>query len=138
MYDAVTRVGGLAHVMLPSLSLSRLRDEPARAADTGVPWLIERMRGQGAAADRLVAALVGGATMFADLQPGGSMHIGERNVHQCRHALRQAGVPVIAALVGGRFGRTVWLDVATGVAAVRPTGQDAVEVVLGTHAHMPI
>jgi chemotaxis protein CheD len=133
LYDPVSRVGGLAHVMLPTLSLSRVRDQPTRAADSGVPWLIKEMCGKGAVSDRLVATLVGGATMFADLQPGGSMHIGERNVHQCRLALRQAGVPIVATLVGGRLGRTVWFDVATGVATVRATGHEAVEVAVGAH-----
>jgi len=108
LYDPIARVGGLAHVMLPTLSLSRLRDQPGRAADTAVPWLIQQMRAEGAVPDRLVGVLVGGATMFADLQPGGSVHIGERNVQHCRLALREAGVPVAAALVGAYFASSVW------------------------------
>jgi chemotaxis protein CheD len=122
LYDRQGRVGGLAHVMLPSLALSRVRDRPARSAETAVPWLLDCVRDAGALPAHVRAWLVGGATMFADLLPSGAMHIGERNVQACRFALRQAGVPVVGSAVGGVRGRTVWLDVGEGTVTVRETG----------------
>lgn len=122
LYDPSARAGGLAHVMLPSLALSRVRDRPARTAETAVPWLLHRVQDVGALVPRLRAWLVGGATMFADLLPSGAVHIGERNVLACRNALRQLGIPIAGEAVGGARGRSVWLDVAAGTVTVRETG----------------
>lgn len=125
LYDPAAGVGSLAHVLLPSRSLSRHEGAPARCADTAVPAVLEAMRRRGAVLERIVARLVGGATMFSDLLPVGSTHIGERNVHACREALRVAGVPVVAEAVGGSVGRSVWFDVGRGVVTVRSVGSDA-------------
>ena len=50
LHDAAARVGGLAHVLLPSATLSRDRDNPARFPETAVPWR-ERLRSLRAAGD---------------------------------------------------------------------------------------
>jgi len=126
LYDRRLRIGGVAHVMLPSLSLSHTRERPARSADTAIPWLIDRVRDQGADQPGIEARLVGGATMFGDLLPSGTMHIGERNVQACHFALRQAGVPVVAEAVGGVRGRSMWFDVGAGVLTVRETGGEPI------------
>ncbi len=119
VHDPEKGVGGLAHVLLPSHSLSRDRTNPARAADTAVPILVQRMIEHGASPRRIVARLVGGASMFADLLAAGTMHIGERNILACRLALREAGIPVIAEAVGGKNSRSVWFDVEKGTVTVR-------------------
>ncbi len=128
LHDREGRVGALAHVLLPAQSLARRRNAPARAADTAVPLLVKQMKKRGAVLERTHARLVGGSTMFGDLLPTGSVHIGERNVLACRTALRQAGVPIVAEAVGGRAGRSVWLDVATGTVTVRVVGREAIEL----------
>src|SRR5512141_2188077 len=64
LYDPQERVGGLAHPMLPDPSLARPGGNPARFASHAVPMLIERMVRAGAQPRRLVARLVGGASMF--------------------------------------------------------------------------
>ena len=119
LHDPVGRVGGLAHVLLPSRSLSRDRANPARAADTAVPALAQQMIEYGAVPQRVVARLVGGASMFADLLAAGTVHIGERNVVACRLALRKEGIPVVAEAVGGQGSRSVWFDVGHGTVTVR-------------------
>ncbi len=124
LHEPTSRIGGMVHVLLPSLSLSRLRDQPTRTADTAVPWLLDGMRDAGAAVEHVVARLVGGCTMFADLLPSGTMHIGERNVQACRFALRQAGVPIVGEAVGGTVSRSVWLDVSSGAVTVRVAGSE--------------
>lgn len=124
LYDPEVRLGALLHVLLPSHSLSRQQDNPARAADTAVPVLIEAMIAHGADPDRLMARLVGGSTMFADLMPSGAVHIGERNVVACRAGLRDAGVPIVGESVGGKRGRSVWFDVARNVVTVRSVGDE--------------
>ncbi len=119
LHDQELQVGGLAHVLLPSQSLSRDRSNPARTADTAIPAIAEQMRQRGASSQRLVARMVGGASMFADLLAAGTVHVGERNVAACRLALRREGIPVIAEAVGGNHGRSVWFDVGRGLVTVR-------------------
>lgn len=128
LHDAQGRVGAMAHVLLPAQSLVRRRNNPARAADTAVPLLVAQMRERGAVLERTHARLVGGSTMFGDLLPTGSVHIGERNVLACRTALRQAGVPIVAEAVGGRAGRSVFFDVGMGKVTVRMVGREPVEL----------
>lgn len=123
-HDPVGRVGGLLHVVLPAKELARDRTNPARTAETGVPFLLQQVVAAGARRERLVARLVGGATMFADLLPRDAVHIGERNVRACREALRAAGVPVVAEAVGGQAGRSVWFDVGLAQVTVRTAGAE--------------
>jgi chemotaxis protein CheD len=128
LHDVEGRVGAMAHVLLPAQSLARRSSSPARAADTAVPLLVEQMRRRGAVLERTHARLVGGSTMFGDLLPTGSVHIGERNVLACRTALRQVGVPIVAEAVGGRAGRSVWFDVGAGKVTVRVVGKEEMEL----------
>jgi len=112
--DAEASIAALAHVLLPSQSLSRRGDYPGRSPDTALPLVVAALEEAGAEPTHLRARLVGGAAMFADLLPGGTMHMGERNVAACRAALRAAEIPIIGEMVGGRRGRSVWLDVDAG------------------------
>ncbi len=126
--DREARVCGLAHVLLPSRSLSRDTSNPIRSADTAVPWLVGAMCEKGAAQERITCRLVGGASMFADLLAAGAVHIGERNVVACRSSLRGVSVPIVGEAVGGEKSRSVWLDGERGVVTVRTVGSEPIEL----------
>jgi chemotaxis protein CheD len=95
LHDTEAAVGGLAHVLLPSLSLSRASGNPGRFPQTAVPLLAQAM-----------------AALGAD----------QRNVVAVRAVLGRMGIPVIGELVGGSLGRSVWFDVGTGQLSVRSVG----------------
>lgn len=114
LYDAVARVGGLAHILLPSPALSRDTDNVAKFPQLALPRLLELMAARGANSKRIAARIAGGASMFASLAPAGTIQMGERNVVATRQALSAAGLPLVAEAVGGDFGRTVRLVVADG------------------------
>jgi len=114
LHDPTARIGGMAHVLLPSQALSRDRVHPGRFAQTAVPTLVERMIARGARAPAISARLVGGASMFTNLTPPGTIQMGDRNVVAAREALHRHGIRLIAEAVGGDFGRTAELDVETG------------------------
>ena len=118
LHDAVARIGGLAHVLLPSPGLSRKDANPAKFPQTAVPKLLELMSGSGANPRRITARLVGGASMFAALAPPGTIQMGERNVVASRQVLNGHGIPLVAEAVGGDYGRTVRLRVACGTVQV--------------------
>jgi chemotaxis protein CheD len=117
--------GAMAHVLLPSRSLSRDATSPAKFPETAVPFLIDRLCALGADPHRLVAKLAGGASMFAQLMTPGSLHMGERNIAAARDALRTAAIPVAGSAVGGTAGRSVRFSVADGRVEIRSVGSDA-------------
>ncbi|HEX2778610.1 MAG TPA: hypothetical protein VHM30_03860 [Gemmatimonadaceae bacterium] len=118
IYDRAARVGGLAHVLLPSEGLSRDAGNRAKFPTTAVPLLIEEMRKLGARGP-FVAKLAGGSSMFGALMPGSGVNMGERNVIASRQALATAGVALAAEDVGGDHGRSVYFHVADGRVMVR-------------------
>jgi len=126
LHDPEARIGGLAHVLLPSHSLTRAAHQPARAADTAVPFLADQMWAAGAKPERTVAKLVGGASMFAELLAASAVHIGERNIVACRLSLRRAGISIVAEALGGQKSRSVWFDPESGTVSIRSVGQDLV------------
>jgi len=114
LYDPVAKVGGMAHVLLPSPALSRHDANPAKFPQTAIPRLVELMAKEGANPRRMTARLIGGASMFASLAAPGTIQMGERNIVACRQALYHAGFALTAEATGGEYGRTVRLWVADG------------------------
>lgn len=119
LHDGDARVGGLAHILLPSPSMSRDRDNVARFPETAVPELLSLMVDMGAVASRVTGKLVGGASMFRSLLARNGENVGERNTIASRTALDVAGIALVAEDVGGEHGRSVYFDVATGSVWVR-------------------
>lgn len=129
LHDPVAKVGGLAHVLLPSPNVGRAReDSPARFAPTAIASLHQAVLDLGGIHRRLTARLVGGASMFAMLQPAGTIQMGERNVHAAREALHRTGIRLIGEAVGGDFGRSVDFDLATGKVVVSSYEHGKVEL----------
>ncbi|HWP35020.1 MAG TPA: chemotaxis protein CheD [Thermodesulfobacteriota bacterium] len=114
--DAAARLCGLAHVMLPGGDGA---STSTRFADVALERMVAELLGRGAARERLVAKLVGGANMFPMLDGAGRRPIGERNVQAVRERLGRLGIPVVAADTGGSFGRTVEVDPASAATTVR-------------------
>ncbi len=114
LHDAEARVGGMAHILLPSPALSRRDSNPAKFPQTAVPRLLELMAADGAKPQRITARLAGGASMFASLAPPGTIQMGERNLVAARQVLNAHQVPLVGEAVGGDFGRTVRLRVCDG------------------------
>jgi len=114
LYDPESKIGGLAHILLPSKALTRQSDNPAKFPQSAVPALLERMVAAGASPRRITARLAGGASMFAQLAPPGTIQMGERNLVSTRQALSAHNVPLTGEAVGGDFGRTVRLHCKDG------------------------
>ncbi len=119
LYDSVVRVGGMAHVLLPSESLSRDRSNPAKFPSTAVPLLLEKMRGLGAVSSRMQAKIIGGASMFGNLVPANGINIGQRNVTAVRDVLAGAKLPIVAQDTGSDYGRSVYFYVRDGRVEVK-------------------
>jgi chemotaxis protein CheD len=119
LYDAANRLGGMAHVMLPSRSLARRDDVPGKTPQSAIPRLVEQLTALGSNHRKITGRLVGGASLFAALSPPGSIQMGERNVVASREVLNQHGIPLVAEMVGGEVGRSVWFHLDDGAVVVR-------------------
>lgn len=127
LFDSKEKLGGLAHVLLPS---SEGREEgrlPGKYADRAIPRLVEAMCLHGASIGRLKAKLAGGACMFK-VGSGTSGDIGARNIEAVRAALRECRVPVIADDLGGQAGRKVIFDLVQGMLRVEDFSHRSVEI----------
>jgi chemotaxis protein CheD len=120
LYDPEARAGGLAHVMLPVPELSRDTTQLAKFPRTAVPAMLEQMLTLGCLRSRTVAKIAGGANMFSALLKNAAQgsNIGARNVAETRMVLSSLAIPVVAEDTGGDYGRSVELNLSTGIVMV--------------------
>lgn len=119
LWDAVTKVAGMAHIMLPDSNQSKSQGNKAKFADTAVPLLIEKMVEMGAHKTRLVAKIAGGAQMFSFYGKNDIMRIGERNAEAVKMALKKEQIRLLAEDTGGNYGRTIEFSAVDGKLLVR-------------------
>lgn len=121
LYDPLTRVAGMVHVVLPKSQADKTGDLPGKFADTAIPAIVQRMIEQGASASRLKAAIAGGAQLF-QFGVSNSLDVGARNAEAVLAALRTVGIPLLAKDIGGNAGRTLRLVSDNGLVVVRTIG----------------
>lgn len=92
LYDPSTKIGGLAHIMLPDSTKMRNNSNIAKFADTGIEELLNRMIKAGAVKSRLVAKIAGGAKMFEVKWTFRYGNVGQRNAEASRAKLKQLGI----------------------------------------------
>jgi chemotaxis protein CheD len=114
LYDPITKIGGLAHIMLPDSTVSKIVTNPAKYADTALELMIPAMLRMGAVKERLVAKIAGGACMFALLNLDPLITIGDRNVKAVKEHLQKYKIRLVAEDTGKNHGRTIYLHTDTG------------------------
>ena len=124
LYDSVTKISGLAHIMLPDSTQIRNNENKAKFADTGIRELIAKMVGAGASKNRIVAKIAGGAQMFSVSDKSDFMRVGDKNVAAVKQVLSDEGIRIIAEDTGLNYGRTVELDSADGRYMIKSVGKE--------------
>lgn len=122
--DPQTKIGGLAHIMLPDSTQIKDNTNIPKFADTGIEELVRQMMLAGAMPSRLQAKIAGGAQMFAFQSKSELMCVGERNVEATKAKLRQLGIPILAQDTGLNYGRTVVFYPETGEFLIRAVGRE--------------
>lgn len=122
LFDRMTKVCGMAHVMLPSSKQARDNANVAKFADTGIIELLNQMLRLGAKRASVVAKLAGGAQMFAFREVSDVMRIGDRNAEASREVLGMLKVPIVSEDVGLNYGRTIELYSADGSVLIKTIG----------------
>lgn len=128
LYDPVSKISGMAHIMLPSSKTIKNNSNVAKFADTGVVQLIKEMESIGANKKRLVSKIAGGAQMFSFSSGSDVMKIGERNAVAVREILREFKIPIQADETGGNYGRTIEFYSETGKLLIKTIGHGTKEV----------
>ncbi len=123
IYDPVTKIGGLAHVMLPDSTKIRNNSNIAKFADTGITELVNRMVRAGANRRRMVAKIAGGAKMFEFSGAEAIGSIGLKNALASKKKLNELGIRLIAEDTGLNYGRTVELHCDTGEYYIKSVGR---------------
>jgi chemotaxis protein CheD len=122
--DKLTKVGGLAHVMLPDSLAIKNNNNIYKFADTGIEELVRQMELNGAKRSRMVAKIAGGAQMFAFQNNSELVRVGDRNVEASKKKLKELGIPILAEDTGNSYGRTVIFYPETGDYVIRAVGKE--------------
>lgn len=128
LWDKQLHVCGMVHVMLPDSTAITQNSNKAKFADTGIEELLAKVLAMGAAKNRLVAKIAGGAQMFAVNNDVPSLRVGERNVEAVKKKLSQLGIPIAAESTGDNYGRTVIFYPETGVYRIRAIGREIMDI----------
>lgn len=122
--DPTTKIGGLAHIMLPDSTQIKNNTNIYKFADTGITELVRQLSIKGANKSRLVAKIAGGAQMFSVQKSNEVMRVGERNVEATKKILKSLQIPIIAEDTGSTYGRTVIFYPETGDFVVKSVGKE--------------
>lgn len=122
--DPVTKIGGLAHVMLPDSTAIRENSNIAKFADTGITELVRQMVAKGAVKSRMVAKIAGGAQMFSFNNNSDLLRVGDRNAEASRKKLEELGIPILSSDTGDSYGRTVIFYPETGEFIIKSVGKE--------------
>lgn len=120
--DPISKIGGLAHIMLPDSTEIRNNSNRPKFADTGIEDLVSEIVRKGANRYRLVAKIAGGAQMFAINASNLTMRVGERNVQASKKKLGEMKIPILAEDTGKTYGRTVIFYPKNGDFIIRAIG----------------
>ncbi len=128
IYDPTTKIGGMAHIMLPDSTAIKNNQNVAKFADTGVKELLDQLVAQGCKKNHCVAKIAGGAQMFKFSNTNDSLRVGEKNIIAVKKILSELNIPLKASDVGETYGRTIEIDLSTGGLLVKTIGKGEKEI----------
>lgn len=110
LWDKAHHRGGMNHFLLPLWNGDGL--PTPKYGNIAIDRLLEKLLQRGANHATLIAKVFGGASMWSS--SGGLLAVGERNVELVNAQLDELRIPIIGADLGGRVGRKVIFNTATG------------------------
>ena len=119
LHDPKHRIGGLNHFLLPHGSTTG--ENTGRYAPSAIALLVEAMLARGASAQRLVAHVVGGASVLAAFGDHAE-HLGRKNAVAARDALAGYRIPIVGTDVGGTCGRKLVFSARDGATFIQLIG----------------
>lgn len=117
------KIAAVAHVVLPQ-GQGR-PGPPGKFADTAIPEMLLMLADHGLSRIGLTAKLAGGANMFSS---SGPLQIGRENHAVVKSLLQELRIPIVSEHVGGKVGRRITFDSATGVLHIEMAGSPNVTI----------
>ncbi len=139
LFDPKAGLAGLAHILLPGPAPDSVRgsEDPRvnryKYADQAIEGLLQAMEREGATLAEVKAKIAGGSTMFSQEDGFGDARtikdgIGARNVEAVKAKLAELNIPIAGEDSGGKSGRTISFDPATGIMSITTKRSEAVEI----------
>jgi chemotaxis protein CheD len=127
IFDPVAKVAGVLNSMLPEASIDpvRARNRPGMFLDSGISALLEQAMKLEAQPERLVICVAGGARILDETS---YFNIGNRNFEVLEKCLKERGLRLAAAEVGGLSNRALQMNATTGEVRLKISGQASTKV----------
>ena len=130
-YDPESKVGGMAHAMLPQRNpepnaevLDRIvgrydkRSLDSKYVDEAIYKLVQEVEMTGAKKENLEIKLVGGARMFQSLSKYKNGGVGQENLEVAKKTLAKLKLPIRSQDVGGNIGKIVKFNLNNGLVRI--------------------
>ncbi|MDD5016669.1 MAG: chemotaxis protein CheD [Eubacteriales bacterium] len=129
LYDSISRMGGMIHIMLPSAPKNAPVPNKSKFADTGIVELIRLMTLSGAVRSKMFAKVTGGAHMFNTSYNTNIMNVGKCNVDMCMKVLEENAIVVKSEDTGGNCGRSIEFCCETSMLQIRTVSPRSVRLI---------
>ncbi len=123
LYEPESKTGGISHIMLPTYKPT-ISSGKEKFADTAIPLLIEKFEKRGLEREKIVAKIIGGATMFKLSEDSAMSKIGINNSTKAVEILNEHNIEIAAQDIGGDFGRTIDFYLDTGMIKIKSLGKE--------------
>lgn len=112
LFDPVSGIGGMNHILLPGKADLNHFDLPARYGVNAMETLINKMMRMGADRKRIVAKIFGGAHVIPTISREFGM--GRRNAQFVEEFLQKESIPLVNSDIGGTDTRKIFFRSNTG------------------------
>lgn len=109
LYAPKSKVGALSHIMLPDSTTFSDTSKWAKFANLALPKIVEELKKQ-TKETLILAKIAGGASMFTFSSESSTLQIGQRNIESVKATLEELKVPILSEHVGGKMGRSMFVD----------------------------
>lgn len=121
LYSPADSVGAMSHSVLVGNLIYSHNPSDVRYVECAIGRMLDELSGIGIKAGHLKAKLFGGAEMFhrGNEEVRLARIVGTGNIDTAKRILRDQGIGIISECVGGRSGRKVIFDSASGAVFLR-------------------
>lgn len=109
LYAPESKIGALSHIMLPDSTSFKDISKWPKFANLALPRIVNELREQ-TRETNILAKIAGGASMFTFTNESQSLQIGQRNIESVKAVLSELSVPIVSEHVGGKMGRSMYVD----------------------------
>ncbi|MCP4692749.1 MAG: hypothetical protein GY859_32205 [Desulfobacterales bacterium] len=119
LFDPVSRVGGMNHILLPGEMNGRRGSQSTRYGVNSMDLLMKKVLQMGGRQERLVAKIFGGANVLSSLTRQYS--VGLKNANFAVDFLQENRIRIVSRDLGGNDTRVIYFHTDTGVVNLKRT-----------------